>query len=423
MVKKFLPILIVFSFLILGNNNVMASDIMTPISIPLNQSYYLNVGTSEITQIAIANPTIADAVVASSTEILINAKSVGSTTLRVWTNNGMRQQFNINVLADNLAIAQAIKRVLPNDEINVQNSIDNILLQGSVKNQYEKDIAEKIAQVYGKKVINLLQMSKPYQVKIEAQIIEISMDKSKELGLLFSNASDIDTDTGLAALGPSGSFGVGQSFAKSYADINATLQALETKGDAKVLSRPNITTLSGEKASILIGGKIPIPKSNDNGEISIEWRDYGIKLNIEPTVHSAKDITTKIKAEVSTLDYSHEIRNNEFTIPALQSREASTNISIASGTTMAIGGLINSEESKTINKFPILGDLPIIGSFFRHTAKSKDKRELIILITPTLVGSDTPVKMSDDMHELYNNTQKDNRKDVSLNKESVAAEK
>ena len=422
MPKIILRSLILISFIMpLFTYTALADPVITPITVEINQSYCLKAG-GYISKIAIANPDIADVVTTSSTELLVVAKKTGATSLWIWTTNGMRQQFTVNVTAGNSAIEAAIKAVLPDCDIKVQNSEDNVLLQGYVYNQYQKDTAEKIAGVYGKKVINLLQMSQPYQVSIEAQVIEISKSKEKNLGLLFSNAADIDTTNGIITLGTSGVFGVGQSFNKSYADINATVNALQQNGDAKILSRPNLITLSGKKASILIGGKIPVPVSNNNGEISISWQDYGIKLNIEPTVDAMQNITTKVQAEVSTLDYTNELQSNGFTIPALRTREASTEVTIPSGATMAIGGLMNSEQSKTITKIPILGDLPIIGQFFRNTSKSSDNRELIILVTPRLVKYNTPVKMTDNMEKLYEQMKKDERKDIDVNKKDEVKE-
>ncbi|WP_196593962.1 type II and III secretion system protein family protein [Pectinatus sottacetonis] len=396
------------------NNKVFAEP--TALSIGINKSYSLDTG-GNISRIAVADPSIADATAAAADNLLIVAKKPGATTLWVWTQDGMEQQFIVNVVTDNTDIEAAIRAAMPGTNVQVQKSGDNILLRGKVKNQYQKDTAEKIAGLYGSKVVDLLQMSDPFQIRIEAQVIEISMDKEKNLGFLFSNPANIESATGIVTLGTTGSFAVGQTFNRSYADLDATLQAMEKKGDARILSRPNIMTLSGKKASILIGGKIPIPVSNKDGNVTIEWRDYGIKLNVEPVVDAAENITTNVKAEVSTLDYSHEVKNNSFSIPALSSREASTDITMKSGATMAIGGLINSQESKTITKMPILGNLPIIGQFFRHTSKTRDKRELIILITPTLVNADTPVKMSSDMEKYYAKNQEDSRKDIDVNKE------
>ena len=186
--------------------------------------------------------------------------------------------------------------------------------------------------------------------------------------------------------------------------INAALNALINEGKARILSRPNITTLSGEKAKILIGGNIPVP-TNDDGKVTVQWKDYGVKLDIEPVVDRMDKITSKVHAEVSSLDYSHGITQNGFTIPALSTREAEAVIHVSNGMSMVIGGLLNSEDSKTVSKIPLLGNIPILGEFFKHTSRTRDKRELIILITPRLVGEDTQTPMSDKMKEAFNEGQ------------------
>ena len=418
--KKTAIICLLFTTFI--NVRVFADAPPTPLTVEISQYYPLDTeGT--ITKVAIADPAIADIAIITSNKIVIVAKKVGSTTLLIKTSDGMQQNFSVNVTANNSALVTAIKNVLgSNVNIYAQKSGDNILLRGTVKNQYERDTAEKIANLYGSKVVNMIQMSAPSQVRIEAQIVEISANNERDLGFLYSNPSSITVNSNgstTVTMGTTGSFSIGQSFNRSYADLNATLQALEQKGLAKILSKPNITTLSGEKASILIGGKIPIPTSNNNGDISIEWRDYGIKLDIDPIVDNSNNITAKIKAEVSTLDYAHQLKNNNFLIPALASREASTDVTVKSGGTMAIGGLLNSEESKTITKVPLLGDIPIIGEFFKHSAKTRDKRELIILITPVLVDQNTPVNMTQDLENLYKDKQIDQRRGTVITEGSA----
>ena len=176
--------------------------------------------------------------------------------------------------------------------------------------------------------------------------------------------------------------------------------------------------MSGKAANILIGGRIPIPVSDGNGNVSIDWHEYGMKLMIEPVVDSEDKITSKVHAEVSTLDYSHGVKIDSFSVPGIATREAESEVNVRSGMTMAIGGLINSEDAKIVSKIPLLGDLPIIGRFFRHTSNTRDKREVIILITPTLVADDTPAPMSRRMKESYEEIER-----VARNRELVETRK
>lgn len=275
-------------------------------------------------------------------------------------------------------------------------------------------------------IIDLLEMSHPSQIRLEAQLIEINTDDEKNLGIQYWSPTLGNSSSGITP-GASGLVYVGEDMynkrgsfgwiGSHLSTIDASLHALVTNGKARILSRPSITTMSGKTANILIGGRIPIPTSAGDGEISIDWREYGIRLNIEPVVDGENKITSKVHAEVSTLDYGHAVVENNFSIPALASREADAVINVRSGATMAIGGLLNSEDSKTISKIPLLGDLPIIGQFFRHTSKTRDNRELLILITPTLVSEDTEQPMSQQMKQGYEVSQRyaRNRENVNLN--------
>jgi len=401
----------------------------TSLFLDVNQSQYLNAGGS-ITRVAVANPEIADIKVISPEEMLLIAKKAGTTSLYIWTDTGMRQEFSLSVQDADSQTAAVITRLIACPQVGVEKLGDKVLLHGIVANQLEKNRAEKIAELYGSKVVNLLEMTNPSQIRLEAKIVEISTDRLKKLGIEYVNASKIDTTSGIVTLSTAtGVLGFGQTFTNSkdsspnskigYADINATLQALITHGEAKLLSQPSVVTMSGEKANILIGGEIPVPISNSDGQLSVEWHEYGIKLNIEPTVNEDENITSKVSAEVSTLDPSSAAAVNlssGLPIPALHSRKAETMVNMSSGSTMVIGGLIDSEEGRQLTKFPFLGDLPIIGQFFRSTSTTKSKKELVILVTPTLVDENTPAKMSADMKQMVDNAAEEQQKNEAGNK-------
>lgn len=421
----------------------------TPVNVSLNSSKYMQ--APKITRIAIGNPEIADVRMLSARDYLLIGKKAGSTSLIVWSANGVREEYSVYVSGDDQGMASAIQQAIGYPGITAQMMNGKVLLRGTVKNQYEHDTAIKIAQLYlgsgggstssattasgtngsqgsatDENIIDLLEMSHPSQIRLEAQLIEINTDDEKNLGIQYWSPTLGNSSSGVTA-GSSGLVYAGEDFShprgsfgwigSHLSTIDASLQALVTNGKARILSRPSITTMSGKTANILIGGRIPIPTSAGDGEISIDWREYGIRLNIEPVVDGENKITSKVHAEVSTLDYGHAVVESNFSIPALASREADAVINVRSGATMAIGGLLNSEDSKTISKIPLLGDLPIIGQFFRHTSKTRDNRELLILITPTLVSEDTEQPMSQQMKQGYEVSQRyaRNRENVNLN--------
>lgn len=433
--------LLVTAAMIGAAGHVFAADIL---NVSVNGSRYME--DSGITRLAVGNPDIADIRLLSNNDYLVVGKKAGSTSLLVWSDHG-RQEYNVYVSGDDEGTEKAIQKAIGYPGVKVQMMNGKLLLRGKVKNQYEHDSAVKVAQLYlgsgggaassasangegqgavtDSNIIDLLDMTNPSQVRLEAQIIEINTSAERDLGIQYwsptlgntttTNAFGETTSTGITR-GSSNLFYVGESFknprgsfgwlGSHISNMNASLQALVTEGKARILSRPSITTMSGQKANILIGGRIPIPTSAGDGQIAIDWRDYGIKLNIEPVVDAENKITSKVHAEVSTLDYGHSVTENDFSIPAIASREADAVINVRSGMTMAIGGLLNSQDGKTVTKIPLLGDIPIIGQFFRHTQKTRDNRELLILITPTLVSDDTPVAMSQRMKGSYEDNER-----------------
>lgn len=433
--------LLVTAAMIGAAGHVFAADIL---NVSVNGSRYME--DSGITRLAVGNPDIADIRLLSNNDYLVVGKKAGSTSLLVWSNNG-RQEYNVYVSGDDEGTEKAIQKAIGYPGVKVQMMNGKLLLRGKVKNQYEHDSAVKVAQLYlgsgggaassasangegqgavtDSNIIDLLDMTNPSQVRLEAQIIEINTSAERDLGIQYwsptlgntttTNAFGETTSTDITR-GSSNLFYVGENFknprgsfgwlGSHISNMNASLQALVTEGKARILSRPSITTMSGQKANILIGGRIPIPTSAGDGQIAIDWRDYGIKLNIEPVVDAENKITSKVHAEVSTLDYGHSVTENDFSIPAIASREADAVINVRSGMTMAIGGLLNSQDGKTVTKIPLLGDIPIIGQFFRHTQKTRDNRELLILITPTLVSDDTPVAMSQRMKGSYEDNER-----------------
>ena len=422
----------VFTSLLLSTGILLSAPVAmaaTPLSVSINESRYVQ--EAGLSRVAVGNPAIADVQLLSAREFLLVGKQAGSTTLLVWGANG-RQEYLVTVTGENSGLASMIEKAINLPGVTVQMVGNKILLRGTVMNQYEKDLALKVAGLYtgttpttssgdgnaakaidktGGNVIDLLQMARPSQIRLEAQVIEVSSSNKKELGIEYGTKSSGDSDTKIDAQNTIyagedwNTRGWGGWLVRHSSTINAALKALITQGKARILSRPNISTLSGQKAKILIGGSIPIPTSNGNGNISIEWKEYGVKLNIEPVVDQMDKITSKVHAEISRLDYANGVTQNGFSVPALATREAEAVIHVSNGMSMIIGGLLNSEDGKTVSKIPLLGNIPILGEFFKHTSRTRDKRELIIIITPHLIGEDTQWPMSDGMKEAFNEGQ------------------
>ncbi|MBR1553208.1 MAG: pilus assembly protein N-terminal domain-containing protein [Schwartzia sp.] len=455
------------------------------IDIDLNGSFLFE-GEMPITNIAIANPEIADIVRPSGfdSQVLIVGTGSGSTTLFVWYEDGTMEDYVVNVGIDDVGQARAIQRAIGLPKVQVQvvsgeKGSRRVLLRGTVKNQAEHDMAIKIAMLYANSkegsasqsvstkssadditsdaefeydfdyqsskgydnIIDLLTIEAPSQIRLEAQLIEISVDDAKNIGLKYHQTTGMtvdDTNTGFVSveMGDAGEFTFGESIVghadnknwlwRHFSAINASLNLLITEGKAKVLSRPSVSTMSGAKAKIFIGGQIPYPVPTGTGDnVTIKWKDYGIRLNIRPTVEEDGTITAEVHAGVSRLDYAHMVTTSSASVPSITTREAHSIVHLHDGSTMVIGGLLNSEDTKTVTKIPLLSSIPIIGEFFKHTSTSTDKRELMILITPVIVDENTPARMSDKMHDYYSKGQEQEkaRKDVDLNAEHRAEKK
>lgn len=374
-------------------------------------------------------------------EILIIGHKAGTTTLYIWTDDGARHDYIINVSAEDIGLALAIEEAICLEDVHVKKVKNKILLTGTVENQYEKNYALQIASLYvgngssegsaegevtgssGGNIIDLLQMRNPTQVRLEAQVIAIRPTDRQNLGIQYGNSpSDAP---GIFVFGES-SGKTGTPFRNNpinwaidrRTEINLQVQALISKNKAKMLSRPSIMTMSGESAKIQVGGEIPYTVRGTDGMYTTNFKNYGIILQFKPTVDAEKRIVSAVHAEVSNM--SGESVDGQ---PILTQRGADSVVTMKSGETMVIGGLIDSTEQKNVVKIPFLGDIPILGEFFKYTSKSKEKQELIILVTPYIVenGSASRARMSEEMEEHYRNgmREKSQMREVDLNEEWI----
>ena len=372
------------------------------LAVAANQSQILSLPGVE--RVAVANPDIADVMVVSGYEVLLVGKKPGVTTLHIWV-RGNAASYLVEVGSNDVQIAGEIRNLLGYGDIRVSKVGENIILEGTVNDQYQKNRAEKVGSAYGKQVVNLLEITKPVQVKIEAVVLEINREASNNLGIKWGNDPNVTPGGFAFGQGVVNNIAGSRTFGNlgGYLDVRSQLTALVKNKVARILSQPNMITLSGDKANILVGGQIPIPVSMQNGSVTVEWKDYGIRLDISPEVAGDGLISSKIKAEVSTLDWTSEHQigiSANLKIPPVLMRKAETAIALTSGQTMAIGGLISSEVTKDVFKIPLLGDIPILGNLFKSTSFSRGETELLILITPTIVNPQEYVpSMSKEMLE------------------------
>ena len=367
-------------------------------------------------RIAIGKPEIADVTMATNSEITVVAKSVGTTTFVYWDNTGERN-FNIRVLSEDInkikqRVDSLIKELnLPGVYTKVAETEEKILLLGEVKNAQDRERVFIVLGPLKDKVIDLIRIKEEESaIDIEVEIIELNRDATNTLGLTnpLSNTSGIT----LTEVGSPGIADTGAKWSNLFKVLNLsrdafawTLYALAQEGKARVLSRPRLTCQSGKEAELLVGGEKPtfttevVSTSGATGT-EVEYKEYGIKLKIKPTVTEEKRIKLALNVEISevgTVEFIGQASNRTAQAYPLTKRNVSTELLLNDGQTMAIGGLIKQKSEEDITKTPGLGDIPILGMLFRKkiskTGGGSGERgnvELFITLTPTLVSKQIP---------------------------------
>ena len=367
-----------------------------------------------IKRVSVAAPEIADTVVLSARQIYVTAKSSGLTTITLWSDaNRVSAVFDVEVLPDVAALKEKIHQVFPNEkDIKVLGTHESITLSGTVSSAGNLTQIVRLAEAYapldkqsGKpKLLNLVDVGGVHQVMLEVRVAEMSRSLLRRLGVNFSYLSDSGTNFGISLLNnltrlpsagwPGNPLTVGDNinWAFRFTGAGATwtgfIDALKENGLTKVLAEPTLITLSGRSASFLAGGEFPIPVPQATGgstTITIEYKTFGVGLNFTPTVLSNGKISMAVNPEVSDLDFTRAVAVQGFLIPSVNTRRVSTVIELGDGQSFAVAGLLKDDVREDVKKFPVLGDIPVLGALFRSTSFQKNETELIVIVTPHLV--------------------------------------
>jgi pilus assembly protein CpaC len=362
---------------------------------------------ADIARISTSNPDIADASPVTGREVLVHGKSFGTVTLVVWSKTGQRNFYNITVEQNLEPLRKLLKDTFPGQDIHVQSSRDSLSLTGQVANKDIGDRATALASPFAKTVVNDLQVAEgPAERQILLRIKFAELDRSAANSFAVNLISTGATNTiGQVSTGqyssntPPASVGAGLSSPFSITnalnifafrpDLNlgAFIEALEQKNLLQTLDEPTLMTSNGKEASFLVGGEFPIPVLQggaNSGAVTIQFREFGVRLTFTPTITGNNNIRLHVKPEVSALDYSNALSFNGFTIPALSSRKMETNVELGEGQSFVIGGLIDNQITETISRIPGLSSLPILGNLFKSKSISKSDTELIVLVTPEI---------------------------------------
>jgi pilus assembly protein CpaC len=383
---------------------------------------------------------IADVHPTSPTEIMVQGKAPGETSVIVWDTHGGRQFFNVTVRAsaaglnDNLdSIRRELRTELPGQTLKITSDNGMLFLRGTVKDLDSSARAIKIASTGGK-VVNLLNVEVPPadpQILLKVHFISVDRTKEQRLGInLFTtglgntlgnittgqfsppsvglpNVGSTTVANGVTTILPASISSAAVSNELNlfafYPGLNlgATIEALESKVGGQVLAEPNLMAANGKQASFLAGGEYPYPVAQAGalgaGVITIMFKEYGVRLTFIPTVTPRGTIRLQVAPEVSALDFADAVEIAGFEVPAITTRKVKTEVELGDGQSFVIGGLLNNTESDAFQKIPFLGDIPILGRFFQSMQRTKSNTELIVIVTPEIVA---PIQAGDPLPAL-----------------------
>ncbi len=376
--------------------DVLNTEAPGVIRIVAGKSTILNVD-SPVSRVSLSSEEAASIIILSPLQIYITGNQLGTSTLTLWSGKKVSNIYDLVITPDVTRLKRMIHEIFPNeDDVQVLSSGESITLSGSVNNTGSLTSILALAEAEApEKVVNLLRVEGVQQVMLEVRVAEMTRTAMKRLGVnLFGTISNFTFYSflnNLSSLSSDGSMveltdkitGV-VNWGSGSTNITGLFDALKANGLVRTLAEPTLTCVSGESADFLVGGEVPIPIPQALGRIAIEFKPFGIGLAFTPTVLSSGMINLQVAPEVSELDNSRALEFDGYKIPAITTRKASTVIDLADGQSFAIAGLISDQLRENSNRFPGLGDIPILGTLFRSTDFEKSKTELVIIVTAHL---------------------------------------
>ena len=385
---------------------IIRTNTESMLSVPMNRAVVVE---SEVpfAELSIANPAIADISSLSDRTIYVLGKTPGTTTLTILDGNGqLITNVDVRVAADLSEFKERLRQILPDEKIEVRSANDGIVLSGTVSSTQKMQRALDLAQRYApERVSNLMGVGGVQQVMLKVRFAEMQRSVSKSLrASLATGGTVMDGDLGLelgtgnaapnaamdnvadklsSSADASGAILFG--FNAGGLEVGILLEALETKGVVRTLAEPNLTALSGQEAKFLAGGEYPVPVAQVEGQISVEFKPFGVELNFIPRVVDKDLINLELEAAVSSLDPDSGIDVGSIRIDGFRRRETSTTVELRDGESFAIAGLLQDDFRDLNGQVPWLGDIPVLGALFRSAEYRREQSELVIIVTPHLV--------------------------------------
>jgi pilus assembly protein CpaC len=369
---------------------------------------------SPVTRVLSSNPAVIDTLATSPTQVVVEGKAPGASSLILWDSSGRSQILDVTVDVNVSHLRTAIEQTFPGQHINIQTDGAHLILTGTVSDTKVADDVARMAGAYSSGVVNSLTVAPVHeqQILLEVKFAEVDRTKLQQFGvniLSTGAANTIGTVTTQQFTPPLQTSGVtseigasNTGFTSSFQlnnllniflfrpDLNlgATIEALETKNVLEILASPNLLALNGQKADFLAGGEFPFPvvQSGVNvGAVTIQFRPFGVKLEFTATIGADRVIRIHLAPEVSTLDFTQAVTVSGVTVPAISTRRAETEIELKDGQSFGIAGLLDNRATVEMSKIPGIGDIPILGNLFRSRSINRSNSELMVLVTPRIV--------------------------------------
>jgi len=396
------------------------------VRLTVGRSTLVDIG-QPISRVSLTKADVADALVTSPSQLLVHGKMPGAISMFVWSRGGSVKRYEIVIERDLDALNEQFRMLFPGENIQAHSNGKAVVLSGNVsrKEVTEKAIAVAAGYVEKKEDVVTLLAAQPgppsQQVMLRVRFAEVSRSAISELGAtFFSSPTGIENTIGRIATpqvpGPtytelqwskeSSNFGAPVTsasgkinfgdflnlffFSQKY-DVGVLIRAMQQRGLFQSLAEPNLVAESGKEASFLAGGEFPVPVAQGSGAnlaVSVQFKEFGVRLNFTPTINGDR-VHLKVRPEVSTLDFANGVVLSGFRIPALSTRRTETEIELRNGQTFAIAGLMNNQMQSTMQKIPGIGDIPILGYLFRSKVANKEQTELVVMITPEILASDS----------------------------------
>ena len=364
---------------------------------------------------SVSNPEIAEAVLVTPDQVLVNGKAFGQVNFIAWEQTGGQfLVFDVYVRANLSLIDSQIRTLFPKDDIRLSQANGSVVISGSVANAATSTQVQSVIEAAGFKAVNMLTSptSGMMQVQLEVRVAEVNRTKLRDYGTSFSTIpkggtggyinsgggpSTLDgftgSQAGLLSLDTLLQPALNLFVFNRQINTGAMLRMLRQEGAFRELAEPNLVAMNGQQASFLAGGEFPVPvlqMGNNGAGITIVWKEYGVRLNFKPTIIDEDHIRLELEPEVSTIDFNNGVRFNNFVIPALRTRRAKTGVELRDGQSFALAGLLDNSETKTLSRIPIVSEIPVIGALFKSKTFEKKETELMFFVTAHLVKPVSP---------------------------------